>query len=533
MAKLTAFVNKVLGFGGVPTEEGGNRLSLRNYLTFSLGTVGRDFLYMLFNGYLLAFILFTKTLTEAQFGSITFIIIAARIFDALNDPIMGGIVENTRSRWGKYKPWQLAGAILTGGVIIAVFCAPLDGWEFIALLAVSYLMFSITFTMNDISYWGMMPSLTSHPDDRNKLASFSQICAGAGAGLVGLIVPILTAGFLSSYVGGGVAAYRYLAIGAAVLMVVFQLFSILGVKERPLSPIADKAEKTTIKGILSVIFKNDQLLWGALILLIVSMGNSVFTGGSMLTYFYFEFGYQGGWFTSFGVGMSVMSTAFTIFYPWISKKFGRKKTLFFTFICLIVGYALIMIFGLTLPTGAYLSSGWWLKFVLMALGYTVVGAGQGFYMILIINIANAVEYNEWKTGRREESLIFSLRPFTAKLSSALQQGFVTVVYLIAGVLTFTNQISAAEQAANKGELAAEQLNDTIMAITSAVPTGNKMILIACICGIPIVLTLVGMFIYHKKCILDEETLERMMAESAERKTALEVAEEGEVTDVAE
>ncbi len=514
--KLMTFVNKVLDFGGVPTENGGDRLSFRNYLMFPLGTVGRDFLYQLFNGYLLTFILFTKTLTEAQFASITFIIIAARIFDAFNDPIMGGIVENTRTKIGKYKPWQLIGAVLTGGVIIAVFCSPLDGGAFIGLLAVAYLLFSVTFTMNDISYWGMMPSLTSHPGDRNKLTSLAQILAGAGGGLAGMVVSWFTAGWLADLIGGGVKGYRMLAIIAAVLMVGFQLFTILGVKEKPLAPIVNKEDKLTLKKMFAIIFKNDQLMWTSLVLLIASLGNSVMTG-SILTYFYFEFCYDGSFFTIFCIGMSITSTAFTIFYPWLAKKFGRKKSFYFTIFCQVLGLTFMLIFGLALPSGMYLEPNWWAKFVLMAIGYALAGFGQGYYMILVISVANTVEYNEWKTGKRDESLIFSLRPFTAKLSSALQQGVVAAIYLIAGVTTFTNQISAAEQAVERGELASDQLSATVRGITANISQENKMVLISCMCIIPIVLMLIALVIYKKKCILDEPTLERMMAEVAARK----------------
>ena len=118
------------------------------------------------------------------------IIVVARIFDALNDPIMGGIVENTRTKWGKYKPWQLIGCVLTAGVIIALFNIPADGWGFIALIAVMYFLFSITFTMNDISYWGMMPTLTSDPHDRDKLMSFTQIIVGIAAPCVYLSLTV-------------------------------------------------------------------------------------------------------------------------------------------------------------------------------------------------------------------------------------------------------------------------------------------------------------------------------------------------------
>ncbi len=519
--KLMTFVNKVLDFGGVPTEKGGDRLSFRNYIMFPLGTLGRDFLYQLFNGYLMTFILFTKHLDPSMFVAITAIIIVARIFDAFNDPIMGGIVENTRSKMGKYKPWQLTGAVLTGGVIIAVFCVDLDGWAFIGLLGVAYLLFSVTFTMNDISYWGMMPSLTSHPGDRNKLTSLAQILAGAGSGLAGTFVGWFTAGWLVELIGkispgyGAIEGYRALAIIAAVLMIGFQLFTILGVKEKPLPAIIKKTDRLSLKQMFKTILKNDQLLWTTLVLLLASLGNSIMTG-SILTYFYFEFCYDGSFFTIFCIGMSVTSTLFTLFYPWLAKKFGRKKSFFVTVACQVLGFVFMLVFGLALPTAGYMETGWWAKFVLMAIGYGIAGLGQGFYMILVISIANTVEYNEWKTGKREESLIFSLRPFTAKLSSALQQGVIAGIYLIAGVTAFTNLISDAEKAAQQQLISNEELTLTIRNIIAEIPNENKMILLSCICIIPIVFMIVAAIIFKKKCILDEPTLERMMAEVAER-----------------
>ena len=77
----------------------------RNLWMFPLGTVGRDMVYCLFANFLLTFILFTRSLTNAQLFAITAIMVCARVFDALNDPIMGNIIERTRTKWGKYKPW--------------------------------------------------------------------------------------------------------------------------------------------------------------------------------------------------------------------------------------------------------------------------------------------------------------------------------------------------------------------------------------------------------------------------------------------
>ena len=74
----------------------------QNLWLFPLGTVGRDMLYQLFTNFLLVYVLFTRQLTAAQLMTITAIMVAARVFDALNDPIMGNIIERTRSKWGKY-----------------------------------------------------------------------------------------------------------------------------------------------------------------------------------------------------------------------------------------------------------------------------------------------------------------------------------------------------------------------------------------------------------------------------------------------
>ena len=86
------------------------KVSTRNLLMYSLGTFGRDFLYVLFSTQLLNYILFTKQISKAEFGYITLIIILARIFDALNDPIMGVIVD-IQKQMGKFKPWQFVGAL--------------------------------------------------------------------------------------------------------------------------------------------------------------------------------------------------------------------------------------------------------------------------------------------------------------------------------------------------------------------------------------------------------------------------------------
>ena len=130
----------------------------RNKWIYSISGMGRDMSYALFTNFLLTYILFTRNVTDKQFAVISTILVACRIWDGLNDPIMGGVVENTRTRFGKFKPWIMIGCITNGAAVIAMFSNRAQGWTFIYLFVALYLIWDITYTMNDIGYWSMMPS---------------------------------------------------------------------------------------------------------------------------------------------------------------------------------------------------------------------------------------------------------------------------------------------------------------------------------------------------------------------------------------
>lgn len=523
----------------VQTQPSGN-LSKRTFWMYPLGTVGRDFLYMLFNSNLITFILFTKTLTTAQFTSVSFIIIAARIFDAFNDPIMGGIVENTRSRFGRFKPWMFIGALLTGLVVIAVFSVPVDGWGFIGFLAVMYFLFSITFTMNDISYWGMLPSLTSNERERDKLTSFAQIAATAGGAVAGFIIPVLAIG--ANPLGGSAPkAFMIIAVVSALLMFGFQLFTVFGVKEAPMVLTAKK-KTMGLKDMFRVIFKNDQLMWCALIALLYQTGTGVVGGGLSMSYIYFEFGYNGTLTMIFGALGGILGVVFTIIYPLLSKKFGRDKLLYSCGFAMVIGYALMLVFGLCIPSGiktfhmdifGFIVADIDLKFLILSIGNFIAGYGGGFYMIMVISIANTVEYNEWKTGNRDEGLIFSLRPFTAKMASALMQFLVMLVYLVVGVTVYTNGISAAENDVPRGLITSEEKMARIEGILATIPSAKKQALLACMCIIPIVFVAAAMLIYKRKYFLSEEVHQRMVKEIAEGRSEYQLKHKAETEQTAE
>ena len=158
-----------------------NKLSKRNLFSFSLGTIGRDAACAgLFMNNILNYVYFTKRLNASQFAVLTFLMAAAKVFDAFNDPVMGNIIDGTKSRFGKFKPWIAIGMFTSAIVVLLSFTNNLQGWAYVTFFGLLYFAFSITFTMNDISYWGMIPSLARNSADRDKLTSLTVFCATLG-----------------------------------------------------------------------------------------------------------------------------------------------------------------------------------------------------------------------------------------------------------------------------------------------------------------------------------------------------------------
>lgn len=485
----------------------------KNLICFPLGTMGRDAVYCLINSYLLTFVLFTHSLDGAQIAAITGIMIAARVFDALNDPIMGNIIERTRSRFGKFKPWLVAGGLSTSAVIYLLFNARFQGWSFVCFFGLMYFAFSITYTMSDISYWGMIPALGSDADTRNRFTSRTTLFAGIGGTLAAILIPMFTTG--SWAIGGSTSvAYGRIALIIALLSPLFLLFTVFGVREHrePVSTAREK-ERFSLGQVFRTIARNDQLVWMAAIFLIQQIGNGLVIGGIGSTYIYFTFGYDGGLYSLFTtVGMS--ATAFLmVFYPAVSRRIHRKKLMGIMAVISVTGY-LMMLTPLLVP-GAGMGRFW-----LLVIGYMFSNFGQYcYYLIMMISIMNTVEYNEYRYGVREEGIITSLRPFITKMASALIVAITSAAYLIFGVTDYTNRISDLEQQCAQGLLSEEQKLTEISGVIFGAEGGQAGVsaaqgtgLLITMTVLPCALMLISYVLYKKKYRLDEEEYDRICGE---------------------
>ena len=151
--------------------------SKRNRYFFGLGTVGRDMLYALVSLYLMIYLTEILDLPDSTMWWMTGILTVLRIFDAVNDPFMGYLVDNTNSRFGKFKPWIALGGLFGGILTVFIFTdLGLKGAAYIVSFTIIYLLWDFVYGANDISYWSMLPSLTLDQKEREKTGSFARIC---------------------------------------------------------------------------------------------------------------------------------------------------------------------------------------------------------------------------------------------------------------------------------------------------------------------------------------------------------------------
>ena len=402
----------------------------------------------------------------------------------------------------------------TSVVICLLFNVQLQGWAFVWFFALLYFAFSITYTMSDIAYWGMIPALGSDADARNRFTSRATLFAGIGGVLASILIPVLSTG--QTAIGGSTAvAYGRIAMVIAVLSPLFILFTLFGVQEnRAAVPEERTRERFSLRAVFRTIARNDQLVWIAVIFLIQQVGNGLVNGGIGSTYIYFTFGYDGGLYSLFTmVGMS--ATAFLmIFYPAISRRLHRKKLLGIMAVLAVSGYGLMLV-SLPVPGNGMG------KFGLLTVGFMLSNFGQYcFYLIMMISIMNTVEYNEYRFGTRDEGIITSLRPFITKMSSALIVALTSASYLLFGVTGYTNQISDLEQQCAQGLITEEQklaqISGIIFGTTGGkyggVQAGQSTGLLVTMTVVPCVLMLLSYYLYKKKYKLDEEEYDRICRE---------------------
>ena len=209
------------------------KTTLRQKLGYGVGAIGLDLSYGLFYSYLSYYLSSVLGIKEAFLLLLTPL---ARIWDGVNDPIMGTVVDSTKTKMGKYRPWILIGAASNAVVLSLLFTSfGMSGTKLYIYIAVMYILWGMTNTMADIPYWSMVPSFTNDPQDRNLIATIARTFSGLGQGLITvltpLILPLLSSGITTDK-GYSASGFSKWAIICGILLVIFSSICVLSTKER-------------------------------------------------------------------------------------------------------------------------------------------------------------------------------------------------------------------------------------------------------------------------------------------------------------
>ncbi|MDX9691278.1 MAG: glycoside-pentoside-hexuronide (GPH):cation symporter [Acholeplasmataceae bacterium] len=476
------------------------KVSKRTKFTYAGTGIGRDMMYALYSNFLLIFFIEAIGVQDWELRMIGYVIAAARVWDAINDPMMGVIIDNTRTRFGKFKPWILTGAISSAIIFFLLFQNfSLTGMAFVLVYGSLYFLSGMAFTMNDISYWSMYPSLTTNPKERESIGSLARIFASVGMFIIIALVPII----YQNASMGRAKAFGLIALVVCLIYLASQVILVLFVKQ-PRNLIAEaNHKKTTLKDMFKIIAKNDQLLVIIVSILLFNTGYFI-TAQLGLIFFNYDFNkYGGGEFLIFSVILAVSQLTALSLFPMLAKKFTRKRIFGISIIMIVIGYALFMSVNYVLP----------MNMLVIGLAGLVLFSGQGFIQVLVlVMLADTIEYGQWKLGTRNESVVFAINPFVTKMATAIQTLVLTQTLTRSGlnreVINPTTQFVEDNPEADN-----QAIRDFIAdRVTPEMLLSLRVSMIV----IPLILIVLSYVIYRLKYKIDDELYAKITKELNER-----------------
>lgn len=463
-------------------EDSNKKLTVRERLAYSFGAFGNDAFYGLMSGWLVVFItshLFDTgdKAADAKMVSIVTILMAViRIIELFIDPFIGNAIDKTKTKWGHFRPWIVAGGSVSAIFLLILFSTMGDLYKkspvgYIVVFAILYIVMQLFYAFKDTGFWSMMPSLTLDSRDREKTATWARVGSTLGGGLLGILVMPAVVAFSATKTTNG-DTRGWFIFAAIVCTIAFLSAWAVGLNNREVtSDIRKNTEDTSLKGVFKILSGNDQLLWVAIAYLCYGIAVNV-TGSLEIYYFTYISGQAQAFsiMSTINVIMGVVASA--VFAP-ISKKYSRKA-MFVTALCLmLVGLGIFAIAGKSVP--------------LAILACVVFGLPQQLvFLIVLMTITDSVEYGQLKLGHRDESLTLSVRPLIDKFGGAISNGVVGQVAVIAGMTT----------------------GATAASITAADQVKFKIAMLL----LPAIFLILSMIIFSKKVILTDQKHAEIVAE---------------------
>ena len=391
---------------------------------YGVGAIGLDLSYGMFYSYLSYYLSSVLGLKE---GFLLLLTPLARIWDGINDPIMGTIVDNTKTKMGKYRPWILIGALSNAIVLSLLFTSfGMSGTKLYIYIAIMYILWGMTNTMADIPYWSMVPSFTNDPKDRNLVATVARTFSGLGQGIITvltpIILPMLSSG-MTTEKGYSASGFSRWAIICGAFLVLFAGICVSSTKER--NVIYNK-NKFSFKQMFKVIGTNDQLIV-FMIFAMLSNAGWYLTSGTAVYYFTDVLGdsTKQSLFSMIGAVGSVLGL---LVIPILEKKLSNRTIYQISLGMAILGYALMFVFGPLLKIT-----------IALDISYIIASIGIGsMFVAQTVFLADIVDYGEYKTGSRNESITFSMKGFLQKMAYTIQTVF---LFGGLGIMNYNSQIT--------------------------------------------------------------------------------------------
>lgn len=408
---------------------------------FCFGNVGHSAFYGVMSTYFIIFVTsgmfdgLSKHVANKLIALITGLIVGVRILELIVDPIIGNIVDNTKTRWGKFKPWIFWGNIVSGALMLVLFTgifglAKVNWVLFAILFVIIFLTFDIFYSFSDVSYWGMIPALS---EDSNERGIYTSLGAFAGTigwnGLTIIVVPIVTYfTYLATgqHKEGPIGWFAFAAIITA-LAILSALAVCFGTKEKHNIIRNSAKQKTTIRDVFSAIFHNDQILWPALAYLLYSCAY-VITNGVLFYLYKFVIG-KPGQFWIVGVIATIIGFCTSPLFPILNKFIPRKWLFIMGQVCMVLAY-IIFIFCRS-------------NIFMMDLGLVLFNINYA-QLVTVLTFTDAIEYGQLKNGQRNEAVVLAVRPMIDKLTGAISNGLVGYIAVAAGM---TGAATAADMTA--------------------------------------------------------------------------------------
>ncbi|MBR1639647.1 MAG: MFS transporter [Treponema sp.] len=391
-------------------------LGFKEKVSYGLGAVGKDMVYMLSASYVLYYFQDILGVNAAAMGVI---LLAARIFDAFNDPIMGLLVAKTKTKMGKFRPWLLIGTLTNAVILYLMFAAPpsLNAGGMVAYAACTYILWGVTYTMMDIPYWSMIPAFTKGGKEREGLTTLARSCAGVGSAIVQILTMIAVKSIGRALNPEGaldkqieLTGFKYFTLIVAVLFIVFIVITVINIKEES----TVEMQSASVKDMFKALLKNDQAI--AIVIAIVLINCSIYLTSNLVIYF-FKYDFGGGeWqnaytlFTTFGGGTQIL--AIMLLYPFLryTLKLSNTKIFYVALGGAILGYVALLCLAFTNMANVYL---------LFIPGFFIFAANGVLSTLTTVFLANTCDYGLLKNGRSDESVIFSMQTFVVKLASGV------------------------------------------------------------------------------------------------------------------